>query len=602
MPVIELLSTPIFNAITWALLYSLWQAGIIYTLTWMLLQVNKQATAHIKHNLAAGAQLIIAVWMVITFIQRLQLNMAANASIESGISPLNVTLMGDMSQATASTQLPLNVTILLPVFLLLYLTGLLLMGWRMLLGYQETRQLRKQSISSAGHELAQLLENIQKSLQVKKRVQLYISALVNSPIMIGFFKPVILLPLTIFTQLSPEQIKAILIHEMAHIRRMDYLFNFLQSILESVLFFNPFVWLLSRIMREEREKACDEWVVREISPESYAAALLALEVSRKESSMSMAMAAKRKGHYPLLNRIKAFTMNPNNKSTKINFKQKMVSVVLVLFSMSCLAWLAPSATGKQIPKEKKVTSNPHAFNKNISEQQHKAVTSISKKLQSTDPQQKTNVRHYQRSTDTSILSPEFQEQLKDLEASAKKMSDSFENSDEWKVALESIKEKAMAMGQSLKMDPATQSQIEKLGEQAKAIAQKTVNSPAFKSQLKKLQMEAEKIEARADADSVWDTKAAESISKNYQQIMEQFTQDPEWQSSLKAIQQQATAISSRFVNNPDWDKNIRELTELASQLSNSIMNNPAFKKQLDEVKQQASELKDEAEKARKNNY
>src|SRR5205085_6589248 len=104
------------------------------------------------------------------------------------------------------------------------------------------------------------------------------SALVEVPTAIGFMKPVILLPASTLTGLAPAQIEAILAHELAHIRRHDYFVNLLQSVIETLLFYHPAVWWVSRRVREERELCCDDLAVRASGDAiAYARALSELE-------------------------------------------------------------------------------------------------------------------------------------------------------------------------------------------------------------------------------------------------------------------------------------------------------------------------------------
>jgi len=98
---------------------------------------------------------------------------------------------------------------------------------------------------------------------VLKKVSLYFSEHVQIPLTIGYFKPIIIFPIALINNLDTEQVEAILMHELAHIKRHDYLLNILQCIMETILCFNPFVWLISKIIRQEREYCCDDMVMEE---------------------------------------------------------------------------------------------------------------------------------------------------------------------------------------------------------------------------------------------------------------------------------------------------------------------------------------------------
>ena len=108
--------------------------------------------------------------------------------------------------------------------------------------------------------------------------------MVDVPCMMGYFKPVILLPFTLSTYLSAEEVEAILLHELAHIKRGDYLVNLLQQVIGILLFFNPCMLLINKIINEERENCCDDLVVEATaSPLIYAKALFKLEQTRENT-------------------------------------------------------------------------------------------------------------------------------------------------------------------------------------------------------------------------------------------------------------------------------------------------------------------------------
>ena len=119
---------------------------------------------------------------------------------------------------------------------------------------------------------------LSRRLHIARPVRLLRSTLVDVPTVIGWLKPVILLPATALSGLNPHQLEAILAHELAHIRRHDYLVNLLQTVVETLLFYHPAVWWLSRRIRAERENCCDDLAVSLCGdPVTYARALADLE-------------------------------------------------------------------------------------------------------------------------------------------------------------------------------------------------------------------------------------------------------------------------------------------------------------------------------------
>ena len=130
--------------------------------------------------------------------------------------------------------------------------------------------------------------------------------------------------------------EAVLLHELAHVRRNDYLLNLFQSVLDILLFFNPFAYWISKNIRAERELCCDEMVLQLSDPYQYAKALLTLEESG-QNNHRLAMGANNKSTQ-LLNRIKNI-MEMQNKH--INLKQKLIALAIIVAGTISVAWLVP---------------------------------------------------------------------------------------------------------------------------------------------------------------------------------------------------------------------------------------------------------------------
>jgi uncharacterized protein involved in exopolysaccharide biosynthesis len=132
-------------------------------------------------------------------------------------------------------------------------------------------------------DLLQRLDDLRRRLSIGRPVRLVKSALVEVPTVLGWLRPVILLPASSLAGLTPGQLDAILVHELAHVRRFDYLVNVLQCLIETVMFYHPVVWWISRCIREERENCCDDFVVKVSGNRvAYARALATLESLRGE--------------------------------------------------------------------------------------------------------------------------------------------------------------------------------------------------------------------------------------------------------------------------------------------------------------------------------
>jgi beta-lactamase regulating signal transducer with metallopeptidase domain len=172
----------------------------------------------------------------------------------------------------------------------LWLAGVFLLAIRSLGGWFQLEYLRRRARSLVPEELERGFRRICGQVRVGRSVVLRISDEVISPLAMGVWRVTVILPVSAVLGLPQEELEAVIAHELGHIRRWDYLWNLMQMAVESVLFFHPVVWWLSRTVRERREVCCDEIAVRSCAgAEVYARALLRLEEQRTVN-LKLAMA------------------------------------------------------------------------------------------------------------------------------------------------------------------------------------------------------------------------------------------------------------------------------------------------------------------------
>ena len=142
-----------------------------------------------------------------------------------------------------------------------WLMGVCFLSVRPLIGWHSARRLQRVGLSEVSDSLQEMLSRLSGRLGLKHVVRLFQSGLVQIPCVIGAFRPVILLPASAISGLSPEQLEALLAHELAHIRRHDFAMNFVQTLVETLLFYHPAIWWLSHRVRQEREHCCDDLAI-----------------------------------------------------------------------------------------------------------------------------------------------------------------------------------------------------------------------------------------------------------------------------------------------------------------------------------------------------
>ncbi|NQW03302.1 MAG: M56 family metallopeptidase [Acidobacteria bacterium] len=146
--------------------------------------------------------------------------------------------------------------------LMLWAVGVVLFAARLAGGWLIARRLATRAVTPVAAELEIVARRLATRLRLSRPVRILQSSAVAVPVMIGWLKPVVLLPTAALSGLAPDQLEALLAHELAHVRRHDYVVNLLQSMVETTLFYHPGVWWVSHRVRVEREHCCDDLAVR----------------------------------------------------------------------------------------------------------------------------------------------------------------------------------------------------------------------------------------------------------------------------------------------------------------------------------------------------
>lgn len=346
----------LIRAFGWTLLHSFWQAFFVFACLRIVLRLWPQASAAIKYHLSFLSLAGISGWFMATLFA--QLSALREAQMQQ-----TITLQLDPAvMARAMQQAPVKSNGLqmmmpgmesyFPILVAVYIIGVTIMTIKLCLDLSQLRHMRRQGVMPMGTVWERHLKDLGKRMGITKKVQLFISETLQVPVMIGFLKPVILLPAAMVNNLSPEQLEAILLHELAHIKRNDYLLNIFQSIVETILFFNPFVWWISRNIRLEREHCCDDLVIAgTVQPMHYAKALVALEEYRITAN-PMAMAAAHDKHF-LLHRIKRIM---EMKTKNLNYSQRFLALLIIVTGLVSIAWLNPGRKNEKKEKERSVSA------------------------------------------------------------------------------------------------------------------------------------------------------------------------------------------------------------------------------------------------------
>lgn len=306
-------------ALGWGIINSIWQAGFCWLVYQLVSFSAKNTPALFRYHLSLLLLSISFAWFVITTIQ------AYLALDGSGYFLLaNINLQWALFYQKFSTTFQL--------ISCAYLLFLFLNGIKFFNHFNSLLFLKKSQFIKAPVDIRIFVNQTAAHLGIRKKVEVWISKNVEVPCITGYFKPLIFLPFTALNNLSTSQAQAVILHELAHIKRNDYLINLFQSFIELILFFNPFAMLLGKTARKERENCCDDWVLNyQYNKHDYATALMVLEEQR-QLPVQFALAAT-SGKKQLLARVKRlFAVNP---STDISIWQR-----IRLAGIGCTALLA----------------------------------------------------------------------------------------------------------------------------------------------------------------------------------------------------------------------------------------------------------------------
>lgn len=334
----HLFQSPFLQALGYAIANSLWQAALVW-LVFVLLNSVLRLNAASRYKLAVASQLLILVWFLVTlqFYTKLCNNIAAQVPANTARWQ-EVALNKDGSLPSLFISALIKAEQWLPYLSVAYLVLMCFLCIRWVIGYRKTQLIRSTGLSKMPAQWRIFTSDLALQLGIKRSVQVFLSETIHTPLTIGFLKPLILIPVASINHLSAEQLEAVILHEMAHIKRYDYLLNIILSIVEISLFFNPFTQLLSKQIRKERENSCDDWVLQfQYNAASYADALL--QIARLQTAPAAFVMAATNPKHDLLGRIKRMIDPQENR---FNYRRQLLAFGMVTLLLASIAWLNPN--------------------------------------------------------------------------------------------------------------------------------------------------------------------------------------------------------------------------------------------------------------------
>lgn len=344
----RIVSDEFMYALGWTVIHSFWQALVVAVVMALLMLALQKYPARLRYLTANIALVTMFALSVLTFYKLYHPTKIA-------LSDELTLIMGNGSLVLIQEQTPTPGVFQevlwgffayfdqhIPLIVSVWMIGLGFFLLRLIGGLSYVQMLRHQRNSLLPQEWQDKMQQLARQIPVYRPVVLLESALVKVPMVIGYLKPAILLPIGTVNGLSGAQVEAILAHELAHIYRNDYLLNILQSLVETLFYFNPAVWWISANIRLERENCCDDIAVKLCGNNLiYAKALVSLqEMSQGAPSFAMTFANNKN---QLLHRIRRILKQPQNKST---IMEKLAATSLLLIAIVYFSVQANPTTDK----------------------------------------------------------------------------------------------------------------------------------------------------------------------------------------------------------------------------------------------------------------
>jgi beta-lactamase regulating signal transducer with metallopeptidase domain len=310
--------TPTLQAIAWTLIHFCWQAAAIAAVYRALSLLTARRSSNTRYLLALFALLMMVAASVATFAFQMRANAfsttasaAANGLENYTISPVTTPPSGGSESTATGSAVAFEhspafgkSTFALPVLPMsalrfidgLWLAGVLALSLRSLGGWWLIQRLRATANVEASAAVLASFRRISAAMGLRRPVLLRVSSAIAGPVTVGALRALVLLPLSAATSLGPDELEVVLAHELAHVRRADFFWNLVQTLVETLFFFHPAVWWLGSRIRHERELCCDDLALTVCpNPILYANALFQLEQQRSRQ-LNLAMALD--GHQP----------------------------------------------------------------------------------------------------------------------------------------------------------------------------------------------------------------------------------------------------------------------------------------------------------------
>ncbi|MGV6802359.1 MAG: M56 family metallopeptidase [bacterium] len=342
----------IMNALGWAMLHSFWQGAIIA----MAVYFFRRGAAHLSANRRFQIQFTALILCFVSFLATFSLYLTIPTSYPTLANYVVENFIDSTGPETALSQITPGLVEghlgkITPALGVLWCLGFIVISIFYSREYKRAQSLRHQGLTLIPEVWETRFADLLSSIDLQRPVEFFISAQVAEPVTLGVLKPIILVPVSFFTSMPVNQIEAILLHELAHIRRHDYGFHLLQTFINAIFFYHPAIEYISKKIDIDREYACDDFAARQHDdPDALIRGLATIRLGSAENNF--ALAANGKPHISLLARLQRLT----GKSVHEQEAQNLL-IPLLGFSLFLLAVISINPLTTAEAKRVHITAN-----------------------------------------------------------------------------------------------------------------------------------------------------------------------------------------------------------------------------------------------------
>ncbi|MCK4881243.1 MAG: M56 family metallopeptidase, partial [Bacteroidales bacterium] len=330
------------------IMHSLWIGLLILALLRVALLHIPLEFSNLRYRISVSALLLLLCSVIVAFIVLYEPIAPIQESLVSQglIPPISWNLLVE-----ANGHPGIYIHHIFIIFGYLYIAGALAMLFRSAASLGYVRRMRN-SGARIGPEWQDRFSRISLSMGIRRPVDLLESARIKGPLLVGFLKPAVIVPAGMITNLPVSQIETILMHELYHLKRRDYLVNIMQLFIEGVLFYHPAVWIISGIVRNEREHCCDDGVIHKTdNPVNYAKALIHIAEQQQYTRLVPGAVGTTKHHLKFrINRIL------NRNTMKTNMRDRVISLALLAGSVIILLTVSGFSAGPSFVRSNNMKS------------------------------------------------------------------------------------------------------------------------------------------------------------------------------------------------------------------------------------------------------